>query len=323
MLLYSSIESAKILNLQNPIFICGALRSGSTLLHLMLDHHPGIKNPGEFDFMFDQIGDDGTFPDIAEYWEFLDRSRIFKAKNLTIDKYLTFEELVVSFVEQLSHKNKLLAINVHRNFNRIPYVFPEANYVHLLRDPRDVARSSIEMGWRGNVYYGVDHWLETEQSWDKLVSKIDPKQYATIHYEQLIENPEAELTNLCRFMGIPYASSMLDYPLKSSYKKPDKSLAQQWKRKLAVREIQYVETKAIDLMQRRGYSMSGHPLIRVGEIEKLNLALQSKWHRIKHGCNRYGTAIYIYERLTKRLGLSGLNKKYVFMKHEIDRKKIK
>lgn len=30
-------------------FICGALRSGSTMYHLMLDLHPEIHNPGEFD----------------------------------------------------------------------------------------------------------------------------------------------------------------------------------------------------------------------------------------------------------------------------------
>ncbi|KJV06249.1 sulfotransferase [Methylocucumis oryzae] len=44
------------------IFICGALRSGSTMLRLMLDHHPNIVNPGEFDFLFDYMYEDGSFP---------------------------------------------------------------------------------------------------------------------------------------------------------------------------------------------------------------------------------------------------------------------
>jgi len=30
----------------------------------MLDHHPNIKNPGEFYFLFEKLSDDGIFPEI-------------------------------------------------------------------------------------------------------------------------------------------------------------------------------------------------------------------------------------------------------------------
>ena len=42
------------------VFICGSLRSGSSLTHLMIDHHSEISNPGEFDFLFDQILGNGA-----------------------------------------------------------------------------------------------------------------------------------------------------------------------------------------------------------------------------------------------------------------------
>ena len=45
-------------------------------------------------------------------------------------------------------------------------------YIHLLRDPRDVALSTILMGLAGNTYLGVDLWVETEKSWDQLASKL-------------------------------------------------------------------------------------------------------------------------------------------------------
>ena len=307
----------------SPIFVSGALRSGSTLLHLMLNQHPRIDNPGEFDFMFDLIEGENGFPSITDYYAFLDKSRIFLSRNLIIDKSLNFPELLQSFVTQLSQNNRVLALNVHRNFHRIPHIFPNAKYIHLIRDPRDVARSSIEMGWRGNVYYGVNHWIETELSWDLLQKKLQPENYTTVYYEELIENPESLLNNLCNFMGIPYDPKMLDYPLHTSYKKPDKSLIQQWKRKLSEREIQYVESKAGKLMEERGFQMSGLPIIQVGLMEKIKLMIQNKLYRINFGVKRYGFALYTVEKMTKFLRLDQLNKKYFMMKEEVNKKHLK
>lgn len=311
------------MQLAEPVFVCGALRSGSTLLHLMLDHHTNIDNPGEFDFMFDLVKNDGEFPELKDYHEFLDNNRIFKSKNLTIDVTLSFSALIRSFVVQLGKKNKVLALNVHRNFHLIPLLFPNAKYIHLIRDPRDVARSIIEMGWRGNVYYGVNQWLDTEQSWDKISALIRPDQFTTIYYEKLIENPESELNNLCEFMGLPYSASMLDYPLHSTYKKPDKTLTQQWKRKLSRREIQYVEAKASTIMETRGFTLSGHPLIEIGIIERVRLFLQNKIFRVNSGIKLYGFNLYACVKLTQFLGLKQLNKKYFLMKDEINRQHLR
>ena len=33
------------------VFVCGALRSGTSMAHLMLNAHPEISNPGQFDFI--------------------------------------------------------------------------------------------------------------------------------------------------------------------------------------------------------------------------------------------------------------------------------
>jgi LPS sulfotransferase NodH len=309
--------------LAEPVFVCGALRSGSTLLHLMLDHHTNIDNPGEFDFMFDLVKDDGGLPELTDYHAFLENSRIFKSKNLTVDFTLTFPALLQSFVAQLSKENQVLALNVHRNFHYIPALFPNAKYIHLLRDPRDVARSIIEMGWSGNVYYGVNQWLDTEQSWDKIAILIKPDRFTTVYYEKLIENPEAGLNSLCEFIGITYTASMLDYPLHSTYKKPDKSLTQQWKRKLSPREIQYVEAKANTLMAARDYALSGLPLIQVGAVERLKLALQNKLFRVKSGIKRYGILLYSGEKMTNFLGFKKWHTKLYLMRDEINRQNLR
>ena len=89
------------MNHNDMVFICGSLRSGSSLMHLMLDHHPEIKNPGEFDFLFDQVVGDGVFPSIVTYQEWLSTHRIFHSHSLSINNLLSYPELIRPFIEHL------------------------------------------------------------------------------------------------------------------------------------------------------------------------------------------------------------------------------
>lgn len=119
--------------------------------------------------------------------------------------------LVRSFINQLSEDNKVLAINIHRNFEHAYKIFPEAKFIHLLRDPRDVARSSIGMNWAGNVYYGVDHWLDTERSWDRLVTCLGNNQSVEVRFEKLISEPVNTLEYVCDFLDVTYTDEMFNY----------------------------------------------------------------------------------------------------------------
>ena len=308
---------------QQLFFICGALRSGSSLTHLMLDHHPCLKNPGEFDFLFDKIADNGTFPEIRAYHKWLSTHRIFQSKNLEIDKSLAYIDLINSFISQLSVLNDILALNIHRHFDRIPALFPSAKYIHLVRDPRDVARSSIGMGWAGNVYYGVEHWLQTEQSWQVLREKVLPEQCFEVRFEDLILSPSAVLKNLCSFIGVPYSEKMFDYANKSTYSKPDPSLVRQWKTKLSIREIQYVESKAKALMHDLRYDLSGHRLISPGLIERFWLMVGNKLFKLKFSMNRYGFSLYFKERFSRLFKLELVNKQARMAMNEVNKEYLK
>lgn len=311
--------------IMNPslYFICGALRSGSSVTHLMLNNHPRLKNPGEFDFLFDCLREDGEFPEIRSYREWLSTHRIFQSKSLEVDSSLSFSQLIKSFIAQLQEPDTLLSLNVHRNFDRIPYLFPDAKYIHLVRDPRDVARSSIGMGWAGNVYFGVDHWIETERSWLRLREKIRPDQFYEIKYEDLIRNPEQTLKDVCVFLELDYSDSMLDYADHSTYIKPDSSLVYQWKRKLSVKEIQWVESKVNDLMLSLGYESSGHPSLTVGFFDKLKLKVTNKIIRVSFSMKRYGVLLYLKDYLARALNWESLKKATQLKKNEIETKYLK
>jgi len=308
---------------EDPIFICGALRSGSTLFHLMLNSHPEISNPGEFDFLFDKMTESSGYPDIDQYISYLQKDRIFNTKSLQIRSNLSYPELIKSFVAQKFESGNHLALNIHRNFHHAYSIFPTAKYIHLIRDPRDVARSSIGMNWSGNVYYGVDHWLDTEESWDKLSGVINPEQTLEVRFEDLIANTHAVLKKVSDFLGVQYTDEFYSYQENSSYSKPDITLTYQWKRKLSKREIQNVEYKSIKFMGPRGYDKSDYPLSRPGSFERLFLYIKNKWYKFTMGVERYGLYIYLMYRVTGRLGLHSLHKKHKTIVSTIDKDYLK
>jgi hypothetical protein len=288
------------LNSVSPVFVVAPVRSGSTVLHLMLDSHPEIINSGECDFFFDQLNG-RKFPKVKEYHKWLTLNRIFNAKKLEVDVGLSYLDLIYSFIAQLKKNDSILALNVHRNFQRIPYVFPEAKYIHLLRDPRDVARSCIGMGWVGHVYYGVDIWIDAESAWDQLQVTLKDAQYIEVRYEDLIQNTEQTLTDICEFLGVEYSAEMMDYAAHSTYDLPDKRLVYQWKKNYSERELCLVEGKLGGMLADRGYDPSGFPSATPRNYELVWLALTNKSYRIKFNIKTYGLFLYIANIVSKRV----------------------
>lgn len=286
-----------------PVFLVGPVRSGSTFLRLMLNAHPSIINPGECDFLFDQVSDDGITPEMAVYRHWLSFNRIFQSKHLKIDPALDYPGLMNSFIDQFSRDDAVLMLNVHRHFHRIPKVFPKARFIHLLRDPRDVARSCIGMGWVGHVYYGVDIWREAELSWEKVKPMLSEDQFLEIRYEDLLEDVEAGLTKICHFLGLEYTDQMMNYASSSSYELPNKNLSYQWKKRYSHRELQLVEGKVGEMLVARGYELGGAGSAHPGWFEKVALAVGNKFFRFRFQVDRYGIGLYVENFLASRLGI--------------------
>jgi len=287
-------------------FVCGALRSGTTLLRLMLNHHPRLTNPGEMDFLFECPLDEDGQPDVEAYRNYLRVNRIFLATSLLIDDALDYRGLARSFVDGVRSPGRLLTINIHHHFDRISEIFPDARYVHLLRDPRDVARSSVGMGWAGNVYRGIDHWIGSERSFEKLKSQVNADQVYEFKNEDLIADVERTLTALCGFFGVPYDTKMLSYAEHSSYSAPDMSLVNQWKRLQTQYEVGLVEGRVGAMLEARGYAPSGYPVVIPKGLERAKLDAQNRFGRLRTQVRRYGLLLIGLEIISRRLRIAGL-----------------
>ncbi|WP_013323989.1 sulfotransferase family protein [Gloeothece verrucosa] len=305
--------------IESPIFLVGAERSGTTLLRLMLDHHTQIAFNSEFDYVIEQVSDSGDWPELEQYYEFLDFMRYFPEASYEIDRSLSYPELVNSFLVQKKNQagKPIVGATVHHHFDRLLWIWPKARFIHIIRDPRDVARSCIGMGWSGNVWTGVDRWLEAEKIWENLQQRIPEDRKIEIKYEILIKDFAATLTRICEFIGVPYDEAMLDYAKKTTYKSPNSSLVQQWKTKLSKQQIRLVESKIGKRLTERGYELSGLPPLTVTPLMERQLKLQDWWYRFQWRIKRFGLPLFLSDFLSRRLRIEGWQKQVKYKMNAI------
>ncbi len=93
-----------------------------------------------------------------------------------------------------------------------------AKFIHILRNGADVVASMYEytnkdpQAWGGkySIDKRIDRWNGDIQRSQKHLGKPN---HAFVRYEQLVEQPELILTELCDFIGIPFEATMLTtYP---------------------------------------------------------------------------------------------------------------
>lgn len=290
---------------ERPIFLVGSERSGTTLLRLMLDHHPRIAFNGESEYVVRQISEGGAYPEIGRYSKWLSSDRIFQGSRLRIDESLGFVGLVNDFLNQIRLRNnkEMIGATVHYRFRMLRTIWPRARYVYLYRDGRDVANSVVHMGWAGNAYVAADRWLNAEIEWDELRGMLRPDDWIEVRFEDLIAGTRLQLERICGFLGVEYSERMFDYTRTSTYSAPDARLNYQWRTGMRTVDVRRVEEKLGDRLLRRGYKLSGHPRLSIGTVTRRYLHLQSRMNAFLFRLRRYGIALTLQETLSRRLGL--------------------
>lgn len=308
-----------------PIFLVGAERSGTTLLRLMLSHHPKISFLSECEYFVDYFNDDGEFPDVEKYCCEIQKDRIFVNSRSEIHPNLSFQELVNSFLIQGKQKpdSPFVGATVHRNFDRLRKLWPDCRFIHIIRDPRDVSSSRIKMGWDHTHWHAVQEWVEVEKMWDKISQSFSSSDFCEVHYEDLIREPEKTLALLCNWIGVEYDTGMLDYINKSSYSKPNAKHVLSWKKKLSECEIQQVESECYELLQKRNYQLSGLPIKEVGSGEQFILNIENKYRKTLFRINRYGLVLYLESIIAKRVPSEAWRKNVREKMWEVDYRFIK
>lgn len=291
------------------------------MLRLMLDSHPRIAWLNEFEYAVDRISENGAYPDVASYIEFLETVRSFQQNKFEIDPSLTYSELVNGFLEQKSRRAggaEIVGATVHRRFDLLRHIWPDARFIHIVRDPRDVARSVVNMGWFGNVWKGIEFWIEAERRWERFGAILPEDRFIEVRYESLIADSERELRRICAFLGVEFDRMMYDYARRTTYDLPDPTLARQWQEKMSDRDIGLVEERVGDMLTTRGYQQAGVPRIRTTPLLRIRLRLHSRAARTLFRLRRYGFGIVAGGYIASRMGLNAWRKRILHEANAID-----
>lgn len=310
--------------LTNPVFLVGAERSGTTLLRLILDHHPLISFHEEFEYVVSQIDGNGCPPDLAAYYEFLELDRNFRWDGFRVDRTLSYPSLVNSFLEQSNHHHKpVVGATVHFGFQHLPSLWPKSRFIHLTRDPRDVVSSRLRLGWEGNAWTAAAAWRRAEEEWNKLEATVPRDRWIQVRFEELVQDTAPTLQRLCSFLGVPFDQKMLSYPEDTTYAPIDRNLKRQWPLTLSPRSVVLVESALSGLMESRGYLPSASDAKSIGKALRLVLVAHDRAVRVKHRVRRQGAGLVAQQWLARLLRHRSWERRIRLRLHEITNKNLK
>lgn len=298
-------------------FLVEASRSGSTLLRVMMDCHPDISiiRHSAIEMGLQYMNDDGVAATNLQpyYWE-LGGSYGIRESGVIIDRSMTLHDCLRDQLAQLARSSSkpILGGSLHHNFPRLLFVFPNARFIYLYRDGRDVARSGMALGWYDNYWTAVEAWMTAELQAKQMRSRLPAERWIEICYEDLILHPREILGRICEFMGTSYDEAIFDYTNVTRYKEPDPTLVEQWRGKMSSAEIQVAEARIGQLLEDRGYPLSGLPRIDVSPAAARRYSTKGVWKARVRRARRIGLFNFITEVLTRKLGMDGLHSRIAF-----------
>ncbi len=201
------------------VFAGGCPRSGLTLLRRMLSPHSRIEcGP-----------DTGLAPSIAMQWQaFSQQLGELHARDFDLHaedmrqamaSLLTglFETPLTRFPDHVLIEKTALNIAV---FEQLGRMLPEARFIHVVRDGRDVAASLLERDWADAAGTPFPHVTRPDAAlkfWSDLVTlgiraeRALPGRVLRVPYEELVRRPSATLTAVCEFLDLPFEKTLLHF----------------------------------------------------------------------------------------------------------------
>lgn len=292
-------------NRNSPIFIAGVHRSGTTLLRFMLSSNPRIYIPPESDFIPRFFLRQPSKP--------LSPQRVERLLEIIFTQYRFVKQWegdrprTEEFMLQMGDPTPTAFLDcLYRTYARqhgairwgdktpiytsyvslLHQIFPAAQFVHIIRDGRDVALSTLEK-WGDkephvDLYYAARMWVRRIHQARRAARQLMPSSYYEVHYEALVQDPEGELRSICDFLGETYVPQMAKQHRQARHQlrpagfhapvrqPPSPGRAGRWQREMSTNDLRLYQSVAGPLLRQLGY-----PVEHVGHMapeERLRLA---------------------------------------------------
>jgi hypothetical protein len=98
-----------------------------------------------------------------------------------------------------------------RSIPLLARLWPEARFVHLIRDGRDVALSYLSLHWGpSTIWSAARKWRRDVSAGIRDGQPLGTSRYLEVRYEALVAEPRATLEEICAFGRLPFDDAMLD-----------------------------------------------------------------------------------------------------------------
>jgi hypothetical protein len=186
--------------LKQPTFVLSTVRSGSTLLRLLLDSHSQIHAPHEMHLNAMRVEIGGKYGIKALSEVKLDSDEM---QFVLWDWYLH---------RQLASTGKRLLVNKTPSdvwiTDKILECWPDARFIFLLRHPVSVARSRSALRPQDRPEQNYKRILKYGEAVEAARQSLPGH---TVRYEDLASDPAGETQKLCAFLGVDWEPTMLEY----------------------------------------------------------------------------------------------------------------
>ena len=218
-------------------FIIGTGRCGTTMLAQMLNSHSKVCVPHELQILFEysnngfrlyEVFKDNKnehfgprdFVDLIEarcphkFHEYFDYRSFFEKQQYPIHSLKKLANSLYSEIAESKHKNIFIEQTpwYGQRIDILNELFPDAKYIHMLRDARDVAISFARTSWwHDDIGQNLERWYtETRQIVESSAKILNPNQILQIRYEDFVDQPERGLKRICDFLQVNFEEAMLD-----------------------------------------------------------------------------------------------------------------
>lgn len=283
--------------MRQPIFIVGANRSGTTLLRLILNAHPDIAIPDEINYfyVFDVLEtsyEDWGSPTFTNesYSTFVTR---FLKDNRSTVPGLDLEAIREEILDGPTNLRRPYQVLLERwaehqeatrwgektpgniyHANILIDMFPDAQFIHLVRDPRGGVASMRRVSFFSDdvTFNALYRRKIMTHGREWLTRSVPSSQRIEVRFEDLVTAPRQTLDQLCDFLEVPYEPSMLrfhedaeDYMLEEAARSYNEAATRpisedkvdEWKSRLNAEDVAIIETICRPQMEEFGYSRLG------------------------------------------------------------------
>jgi hypothetical protein len=228
---------------------------------------------------------------------FFARTRQNFGFSLDLDRALeaiaepTYAGALRAIFEQFAHSKGMVrwgdkTPEYNSHLDTLLQLFPDAQFLHVVRDPRAVAVSQFRAGFGSkNAYEAAVNWHQDFVNVQRFGARMPAARYHWFRYEDLVADPAAALDRVACFLGIANHTELTSGLRDHLRVQVRAAGGDAWRKELSREELRCIEAVCGGQMAALGYDMiSGREALAMpGPLRLLAWHARSLWRRAADG----------------------------------------